>query len=168
MMFLKIMEKMSSRKEDYIRLFTAYYMKKRYFHVSDILNDNYQTYKQNEIELNDILATVKSDYLTAILYCTEKDIEPQHMFYGDDGIPLIYKLYDRGKISINSLIAFHEVFGIAKGLYWYCKNVVEEDRIKFYKQIFNKYRPIVWGCFKDIAWKKEIQAYHHHIMAYGR
>jgi hypothetical protein len=168
MMFLRVMEKMSSRKKDYIRLFAAYYMKKPFFHVSDILNDNYHTYKQNEIELADILSTVKSDYLTAILHCTEKDIDPQIMFYGNHGLPLIYKMYNRGKISMNSLIAFQEVFGIANGLNWYCKNIVEEAAIKHYKELFDKYRPIVIDCFKDIAWKKEIQKYHHYIMKYGR
>jgi hypothetical protein len=168
MIFLKVMEKMSSKKEDYIRLFAAYYMKKPSFHVSDILNDNFHTYKQNEIELNDILATVKSDYLAAILYCNEKEMLPETMFYGNHGLPLIYKMFNRGKISVNSIIAFDEVFGIAKGLDWYCKNIVEEADIKLYKQIFVKYRPIVYNYFKDIAWKKEIQDYHHYIMKYGR
>lgn len=169
MQFLKIMERISGQeKQDYIRLFAAYYMKNPNFHVSVILNDNFHTYKQNELELNDLLATVKSDYLAAILYCHEKDIDPQHMFYGNDSLPLIYKMFNRGKISTNSLIAFNEIFGIAKGLYWYCNDVVEADRVKSYQQIFDKYRPIVYNYFKEIDWKKEIQSYHHHIMKYGR
>jgi len=169
MQFLKIMERMSSKKEDYIRLFAAYYMKKPLFHVSDILNDNFHTYKQSEIELNDILATVKSDYLTAILYCTERDVDPQHMFYGkDNGLPGIYKMYDCGKVSVNTMIAFDTVFGIRHRLTDRPLNIVAETRAVYYHLIFDKYRPIVYNYFKDIEWKKEIQAYHHHIMAYGR
>lgn len=173
MMFLKIMEKIPANKEKYIRLFAAYYVKNPSFHVSDILNDNFQTYKGNELELNDILETTKSDYLTAILYCFEKGIQPEDMFYGRDKgyveFPLIFKLYDRGKISANSLIAFNEVFGIRSKLrVQACTNIVDEGRAKEYQLIFDKYSPIVYNYFQAISWKKEIQKYHHHIMKYGR
>jgi hypothetical protein len=172
MMFLKIMEKIPANKVNYIRLFASYCIKDPSFHVSAIFNDDFQTYKQNELELADILGTVKSDYLHAILYCYEKGIQPQDMFYGRNTgytkLPLIYKLYNRGKISTNSIIAFNEVFGIARGLDWNCQNIVEEAAIKHYKLIFVKYSPIVYHHFEDIAWKEEIQKYHHYIMKYGK
>lgn len=172
MMFLKIMEKMPANKKDYIRLFAAYCIKNPSFHVSVIFNDNFQTYKQNELELDDIVGTVKSDYLHAILYCYEKGIQPEDMFYGRAAgytkLPLIYKLYDRDKISINSLIAFNEVFGIRYRLTDRPTNIVEKEQIKGYQLIFDKYCPIVYHRFKDINWKEKIQAYHHYIMKYGK
>ena len=162
-MFMRIMEKMPSDKESYIRLFASYYMKNPSFHVSEILNDGFQTYHQNELELKDILNTVKSDYLTSILYCTDKDIKPQKMFYGDNKIPLIFKLYDRGLISINSLIAFNIIFGIRYHLTDRPINIVDENKVKKYLQIFDKYSPIVYDFFKLIEWKNEVQAFHHEI-----
>jgi hypothetical protein len=173
MMFLKVMERIPARKMDYIRCFAAYYMKNPSFHVSDIMNDDFQTHKGNELELNDILATVKSDYLTALLYCNEKGIQPEDMFYGRDNgyliYPVIYRLYDIGKVSVNSMIAFHEVFNIgAKICVNHETNIVDLERAKEYRLIFDKYSPIVYNYFEGIAWKKEIQDYHHYIMKYGR
>jgi hypothetical protein len=172
MMFLKIMEKIPANKVNYIRLFAAYAVKNPSFHVSDILNDNFQTYKQNQLELEDIIGTVKSDYLHAILYCYEKGIQPEDMFYGRNNgytkLPLIYKLYDRKKISANSLIAFNEVFWIKRLLIQQPGNIVEERQIKDYQLIFDKYSPIVYNHFKDINWKEKLQNYHQYIMKYGK
>jgi hypothetical protein len=169
MMFLKVMEKMSSRKEDYIRLFAAYYMKDPNFHVSAILSDNFQTYRANELELTDILETAKSDYLTAILYCFEREMRPEDMFYSTNGhyktFPFIYRLYDQGKISHNSLIAFHEVFGIGSKIQVTAEtNIVDAEKAKGYRLIFDKYSPIVYHYFQDIQWKPELQKYHKHIL----
>lgn len=155
---------MPSDKAHYIRLFASYYIKNPRFHVSEILNDNFSTYKQNELELDDILNTVKSDYLNAILYCSDKDIEPQKMFHGTESVmPLIFRLYGRGIISVNSLIAFHEIFGIGN-FRGSADNIVEMDQAKEYRNIFDKYSPIVYNeFFKDITWKKEIQKFHWEI-----
>jgi hypothetical protein len=174
MMFYRVMERLPANKAAYIRCFAAYYMRNSSFHVSDIMNDDFDTYKANELELNDILNKVKSDYLTATLYCHEKDIQPEDMFYGRaetyKRLPLIYRLYDIGKISHNSLIAFNEIFGMGnfqtRG--FHDMNIVDAEKIKSYRLIFDKYSPIVYHHFEGIEWQKEIQEYHHHIMKYGR
>lgn len=163
--FLKFMERVPENKEKYIRCFASYYMSKPTFHITDVFNDNFQTFKANELELNDILATAKSDYLTAALECTERDIKFQNMFYGTPFImPIIYRLYDQRRISVNSLIAFDEVFKISTGIRETGDNIVNDERAKKYRLIFDKYRPIVYDYFKDIAWKDKLQKYHHEIM----
>ncbi len=168
-LFYKIMNRMTKAKagkEDYIRLFGIYCIKNPQFHVSDIFYDGYRTYKDNEYYLKDILQTVKSDYLTAMLEVHERDISPKKMFYGK--MPHIFKLYDQGKININSLIAFHEIFGIGNITSGKDLNIVDQQKAIHYRLIFDKYRPLVYNFFKEIEWKKEIQEYHYHIMKYGR
>lgn len=169
--FMRVQERIPAVKEAYIRCFAAYYLKNPAFHVSDILADDFQTYKANELELKDLLATVKRDYLTAILRCKERDIQYQTMFYGTgQHLPMIFRLYDQKKISANSLIAFDIIFGISnfKTRGFHGLTIVEEDRIKTYRKIFDKYSPIVYNYFKHIEWKEKIQDYHHYIMKYGR
>ncbi|RKX18544.1 MAG: hypothetical protein DRP51_09000, partial [Candidatus Zixiibacteriota bacterium] len=97
--------------------------------------------------------------------CSDKDIAPQKMFYGTNQVlPLIFRLFDRGIISVNSLIAFQDIFGIGHFRGGLAENIVEMERIKKYRGIFDKYSPIVYNeFFKNIAWKKEIQSFHREI-----
>ena len=174
MMFYKIMENLPADKATYIRCFAAYYMKNPDFHVSEVVMDNFQVFKANELELHSPLATVKSDYLTAILQCHERDITPQTMFYGDEwrglsgGLPWIYRLYDQRKISANSLIVFDEIFNISNRLYLNeTLDIVAENKIIGYRKLFDKYRPLVYTYFEDRDWKSLLQDYHHQIMQSG-
>lgn len=165
MCFYRVMEKIPADNKKYIRCFAAYRMKNESYHVSEILLDNFATYYQNELELTDILNTVKSDYLTAVLHASDNNIDLQKMFYGTVHIfPLIYRLFDRGMISVNSMIAFHDIFGIGNLRGGIQEDIVLMERAKRYRLIFDKYSPIVYNeFFKHIAWKKEIQAYHREI-----
>ena len=171
-LFYKVESSLPFKKEEFIRCFAYYYMKNPQFHVSDILNDGFNLYRQNEIELDDILGTVKSDFLTAILRCEEKDIDRHHMFYGTNQIlPIIFRLYDQGKISVNSLIAFNEVFPLAQKVSaerdTKTLNIVDLERCKKYAIIFDKYQQIVYNSYKDIDWKDILQSYHKQIMQRG-
>jgi hypothetical protein len=167
MLFYKFMENMPRKKIEYIRAFATYFLWSEDFHIRQIIHDNFRRYKANVLELNDIEATVKSDYLSAILHCYEKDVTPETMFYGDKSLPLIFKLYDRGLISHNSLIAFDEVFRVRSKLNNYNVDVILQERIKKYELIFDKYRPLVYNHFDSIEWKKTLQKYHKKIMKEG-
>jgi len=171
-LFYKFYESLPFDKETYIRCFAYYYMKNPQFHISDILTDNFQTFKFNELELEDILGTVKSDFLTVILRTEEKEIDKHHMFYGSDQIlPIVFRLFDQGKISINSLIAFNEVFPLARKVLAEREtrtlNIVDAERCKNYAIIFDKYAQIVYNSYKDIDWKDILQSYYKQIMQRG-
>lgn len=171
LLFLKLFKNIPFKKEHYIRCFAYYYMQNPAFHVSDILNDNFQLYKKYELELDNIEQTVKSDYLTAALYSAERDVPMQDMFYGaGTGLPFIFTLYDRGKISIHSMIAFDLVFhlrarvrdGLLDDI-----DIVRQDKCKNYAVIFDKYAEIVYNYYTSIDWKELLQTYHYEIMKLG-
>lgn len=176
-MFFKVMEWMPYNKEAYIRLMAYYWMQNPAFHVSDILADNFELYKKNEIELSNLQNTVKSDFLTAILHCHERDVPMAEMFYGSgEKLPYIFTLYDRGKISINSMVVFNEVFhlwnkirdGLADDI-----NIIRQDKCKNYARIFDKYAQIVYNYVQElkrvhhIEWRELLQSYHYDIMQRG-
>lgn len=171
LLFHKVMEILPYNKLTYIRCMAYYYMQNPNFHVSDILADNFQLFAKNELELDDIETTVKSDYLAAVLYCHERDIPEMVMFYGTaTTLPYIFTLYDRGKISVNSMVAFNLIFhmfnkvrdGLIDDI-----DIIRQDKCKNYAKIFDKYCQIVYNYYKDIDWKDLLQNYHYAILQRG-
>jgi hypothetical protein len=171
LLFHKLMELLPYRKDVFIRCMAYYYMQNPAFHVSEILNDNLQLFAKYELELGDIETTVKSDYLNAILHCHERDVPMKQMFYGyAESLPYIFTLYDRGKCSIHSLVAFNLVFhlfnkvrdGLLDDI-----DIVRRDKCKNYATIFDKYAQIVYNYYTSIDWKDLLQTYHYDIMQRG-
>jgi hypothetical protein len=111
-------------------------------------------YKRNELELDAIVDTVRGDFVAALNYGHKKDIKPVKMFYGDDqNAPFILRLYDRGKVSVNSIIAFNLAFkpdinpDIMTGY-----NPVDQEKMIMWTKIFVEYYKVVYNTYQNRNW----------------
>lgn len=153
-LFQKFMQQMPRQKSDYIRCFSRYWLNDPNFHISDVLNDKMSLYKRNELELDGILDMVGGDFAKSLNYCHLKKIKYGFMFDGDkENLPYLFRLYDRGKISPNSLIAFNFGFDLEKRLDNKSLNIVDQEKIKIYRKIFVEYYKIVYNYYQDRNWK---------------
>jgi hypothetical protein len=153
-LFQKFMEQMPRLKDHYIRCFSRYYLNDPNFHISNVLNDKMSLYKRNELELDAIVDTVRGDFVAALNYGHKKDIKPVKMFYGDDqNAPFILRLYDRGKVSVNSIIAFNLAFkpdinpDIMTGY-----NPVDQEKMIMWTKIFVEYYKVVYNTYQNRNW----------------
>jgi len=155
-LFQKFMEQMPRLKDHYIRCFSRYYLNDPNFHISNVLNDKMSLYKRNELELDAIVDTVRGDFVAALNYGHKKDIKPDKMFIGDNqNVPFILRLYDRGKVSVNSIIAFH--LGFKPDIYpdkMTGYNPVDQEKMKMWTKIFVEYYKVVYNTFQNRNWNK--------------
>lgn len=170
-LFQKFMEQMPRLKDHYIRCFSRYYLDDPNFHISNVINDKMSLYKRNELELDAILDTVRSDFITALEYGHRKDIKPDKMFTGNaENPPFVYRLYDRGKVSCNSLIAFN--LGFKPDIYpdknpdiMTGYNPVDAEKMKMWTKIFVEYYKIVYNYYQDRNWNSYFKELYYSFQA---
>jgi len=156
MMFYKLVEKIPKSKAAYVRLYSYYYLKNSKFYISEIYNDEFKLWKKNEYEIRNLDNVVSNDFIKIVQLSKEKNIKLKR-YFRDDKMPLVFKLYDKGEISVHSLIIFNLVFSIFDNLNKDALNIVELTKIKKYDMIFNKYYPVVKNYFKETDWKEYLQ-----------
>jgi hypothetical protein len=129
------------------------------FHISHVLNDKMSLYKRNELELDAIVDTVRGDFVSALNYCHNKGMNYGQMFGHYKGnAPFVLRLYDRGKISVNSIVAMNLAFNyqdinpdkkpdIMTGL-----NPIDQEKMKMWTKIFVEYYKVVYNYFQDRNW----------------
>jgi len=134
-------------KEELIRMFTYYYLEDRNFYVYSLSEDDFKLFKKMEFELSMIKDVLEKDFYLIYYLAMKNNKKLKHMLFSKKGIPTIFKIYDRGLISINTLVALHLAFGIGDRINYKLLNIVEEEKLKKYKLIFDKYIQIVYKYF---------------------
>jgi hypothetical protein len=159
LLFQKFMQQMPRLKDHYIRCFSRYWLNDPNFHISHVLNDKMSLYKRNELELDAIVDTVRGDFVSALNYCHNKGMNYGQMFGHYKGnAPFVLRLYDRGKISVNSIVAMNLAFNyqdinpdkkpdIMTGL-----NPIDQEKMKMWTKIFVEYYKVVYNYFQDRNW----------------
>lgn len=144
-------------KEQLIRMMSIYYLDNNKFYVTNIFDDEFYLYKKGESDLNNLDLVIETDLLK-LLYITKSNNVPiSNIFKYKDKIPFIYTLYEKGIIRLNSLVAFGTVTKINNFDNYKATNIIEEEKIKKYKKIFDKYLPIIYNKISNYDLKTLIK-----------
>jgi len=130
-----------------IRLFSYYFLRNQNFYVFDIIDDEFQLFKKYERELITLKDTLELDFLRIYHLAVKNKKSMREILFSKKGIPLVFKIFDRKKISVHTLLALHLVWGIGDKINIDNLNIVEEEKYKVYRMIFDKYHNIVYKYF---------------------
>lgn len=145
LMFYKLDQKYT--KDELIRMFSYYWINDNSFYISDIFNDDFKLFKRNEWQLKNIKEVLEDDFLKILIFSIKNNISLNRIFKGDDTYSILLRLFDKKKISINSLIGFNIGFNFFEKIDYYRLNLVQKDKYKKYEIIFDKYTKIVYKGF---------------------
>jgi hypothetical protein len=160
LMFLKI-DKLYN-KDQIIRLFAYYYLEDKNFYITSVIEDEFKLFRKYESELSLIKDVIETDFYKIVYLMRKNNTKFKDILFNENGIPKIFKIYDMKIISVHTLIAIDLLWDIGNKINYESLNVVEEEKLKKYKTIFDKYVPIVYkyydfngkeffkNCFKKI------------------
>ena len=147
LMFMKLDEKFKNHQDRLIRLFAYYYLQDARFYVTDVFNDNFNLFDKMEYELNHIKDVIENDFIKVMIYSLTNKVSMNTIFKSLNQLPDVFKLFDRGTISVHSLIAFNLSFGCMDRLKQNELNIVEQEKIKKYKKLLERYLLLVYKYF---------------------
>jgi hypothetical protein len=131
-----------------IRLFAYYYLEDSGFYVTDVIDDDLATYKKREAELEMIEDVLETDMLRIFVLMTKNGKSLKEILFADTGTPYVLQMYDRKIVCANTLVALDDAFGIGSSLSGdEGLNVVEAEKRKKHRIIFDKYKQIVYDRF---------------------
>ena len=67
-LFYKLDEKFKNHKDTLIRLYAYYYLKDNKFYITDIFNDNFETFDKMEYELDNIKDVIENDFIKVLIH----------------------------------------------------------------------------------------------------
>lgn len=155
-LFKIIEEKMPRNRDKYIRLFSYYYLNNNNFYINEILEDNFKLFKTNEQRLSNILEVVKNDFRVILNLCDKNNKKLKSVFRSKS-LPIIFKMFERNKISIYSFIIFDHIFNISKNININNLDFLEKEKFIFVNdKIFNKFKLVVYEFLfnDDYDWIK--------------
>jgi len=145
LMFLKL-DKLYN-KDQIIRLFAYYYLEDKNFYITDVIEDDFKLFRDNELELILLKDVLERDFYTIYYLKNKNERKMIDILFKKKGIPYIFKMYNLKMISIHTLIALHLVWDIGNKINHESLNIVEEEKLKKYKIIFDKYIQIVYKYY---------------------
>lgn len=154
-LFHRIEAYLPQNRANYIRLYCYYYIQNPNFFVTEILDDNFRLYRKNEYELKNIEQTIKNDFMSMLARC-HRPMTLKKMILGDEDkteLPYMFYLYHQNKISIHTIIAM--LLAKPKLLPEFNErklNMVDEEKLKQFNKIFDKYLNVVYNFFEDVNW----------------
>ncbi len=137
------------KKNDLILLFSSYYIKNKNFYIQEIIEDEFNLYKKNVAELNNIEKVLTFDLKSVILLCRENKKSLKDIFIGETSIPKIFKL----NLSFNSLIIFNNIFDLINKNKENNINSLEIRRWNDIKINIKKYELIIHQYINSQNWK---------------
>lgn len=144
-----------SRKE-YFRCFLYYYAKNaNKWKVNHIIDDDFKLYYEMEIQYNDLRSTFNTDLQFIISLVQHKNMTFSAIFYSKTGLPIIYKLFFRNKITVFSLVIFENLFGIFSKLNIKNLNFIDETKLNTLRIIFDNFYSFIYN--KNINWINIVQ-----------
>lgn len=144
--FFKL-DRMFDNREKLIRLFAYYCVTDENFYVTDIQVDEFQLFKKYERELNNLKETLEADMAYVLSTSRTNNVPLQKILFAKGRTPYIFQMFDRGKISIHSLIAFDIAFDIHNKIDKENIDIVSQQKLKKYHQILDKYSLIVYKFY---------------------
>jgi hypothetical protein len=145
LMFLKL-DKLYN-KDQIIRLFAYYYLEDKNFYITSVIEDEFNLFRKYESELSLIKDVIEIDFYKIVYLMKKNNRKFKDILFKKKGIAPIFKMYDLKVISIHTLIAVHFVWDIGNKINYESLNIVEEEKLKKYKIIFDKYLPIVYNFY---------------------
>jgi hypothetical protein len=145
LLYLKL-DKLFNNKE-LIRLFSYYYLEDKDFYVTAVIEDDLRIFKKYETELELLKEVIESDLLRIFILMKKNNKLLKDILFSKNGMPLILQMYDRKIINVHTLLAFDIVWSIGSKIKVEHLNIVEAEKYKKYRLIFDKYKQIVYKYF---------------------
>ena len=153
--FRNLEEKLEEDQFTYIKFFSCYLIENPDIYILDIMNDGRKKYREFEHHLSNLTDVISIDFINCLKILKEDGKSINELFNFTSGsLPLIFKLYEKEKVSIHMLIAFNLAFGFFKKINKENLNIIESLLFDKYFIIFNKFQPIVINYYKNIEFKK--------------
>lgn len=129
------------------RLFSYYYITDKSFYITDIIEDDFKLFRKYENELNNLKDVIELDFLKISLLSIKNNVPIDNIFKSNKKLPTIFKFYDKDIISFHSLIAFDIRYQLMGNINIDNLNIVEEEKLKKYNIIINKYSKIIGDLY---------------------
>ena len=143
MLFYKLDKLFETDENALKRLYCFYWLENPKFWISDVFDNGMATWKGYEGELNAIRDVLERDLYAICAIAAGNNVGLRHMFDSRGRVPLVFRAYDLGKISVHGLLGFHYAMGIGEWQSVTARNVVEEEKLKKYRAIIDKYSKLV-------------------------
>ena len=162
LLFMKIDEMFSGKQDKLIRLMSYYYIKNPKFYVTEIFDDNFSTFKNYEWEVNHLKEVLEKDFMFICLWSVSKNI-PLNAIFKTRKMNVLFKMYEKKKISIHSLICLDEAFRFIDRIDVSKLNIVEEEKFKTYKKLIDNYSQIIYK-YLDFDCKEYLKQTYKNLM----
>ena len=143
LLFLKLDKLYGKDRDALARLYAHYYMSDPRFYVTTIFDDEMRTHRELEAELGMMKDVVERDFLSVAYLARTNGKGIREIMREKGRLPLVFSIYDRGRIGVHGLLAFHLAWNIGEFASINARNVVEEEKTKKYRAIIDKYFPMV-------------------------
>lgn len=158
--FFNLQKNKNFSKEEYIRLFSYYWIRDNNFSIFTIMKDSFQHYKDCEYEINNIQIIVENDFMKLVKLSVKNKIKMKKFFETGKKLPLVIQCYEKGIISIHSLLVFETVFKFFGKIDPNTLNLIDKEKYDFYEKIYDKYRKVVYSYLEldeRTKWKEFLQ-----------
>lgn len=162
LMFKKIDEILEGDQNKLIRLMTTYWIKNNKFYITQIFDDDFQSFKDNEWEITHLKEVLERDYTYILMFAIKNNI-PLKTIFKNKKYSVLFKMYEKKKISINSIICFEIAFNFIEKMDISKFNIVQEEKFEFYKKIIDKYTQIIYK-YIDFNTKEYLKQTHIKLM----
>ena len=106
----KAIEEECSNIKELALLYSSYYINNSNFYIQEIFEDNFETYQNNKIILNNLKEVFTNDLKDIILHVKHEEINIKELFISSTEIPEIFKR----DYSKNTLVILNDLFNIIK------------------------------------------------------
>ncbi len=145
----KSIEEECSNIKQLALLYASYYVENPNFYIQDIFEDDFETYKNNKIILENLKECFTNDLKSVILTSKEEQISPKKLFIADNSLPRIFKM----GYSINTLCIMDNLFKILELNKNVAINSLEEGGWENVKLSIKNYKPIIKSYLDKHNWK---------------
>ena len=151
--FFQVIEEKYSSSKVLKLLFASYHLNDSNFYVRDILDDNYQIFKDNLYELKNIEEVFTTALESVIIDCIKEKKKIKNLLVSDNSIPEIFNL----GLSFNVLVILNNLFNIIEINKDNKLNLLEEERWTSLKINIIKYDLLIEEIYKKYNWEIKLK-----------
>ena len=134
-------------------LFASYYIKDSQFYIQDILEDNFQIFKDNLYELKNIEEVFTNELECVIIECKKNKKKIIDLLVAESSVPEIFNL----DLSFNVLVILNNLFNIIELNKDNKLNLLEKERWKKLKRNLIKYDLLINKFITKKNWEIELK-----------